>query len=84
MCEVKTGSRRSICVKEIRVDTCGNGFIEIENFESCDDSNRNNSDGCSSQCQVESGYACSEPVVSIASYCLKICGNGYYEKRFRE
>ena len=35
---------------------CGNGLIE--GSEACDDRNTNNGDGCSSSCQIESGYVC--------------------------
>mgnify|MGYP001611886384 FL=1 len=36
---------------------CGDGVIDLS--EICDDNNMANSDGCSSSCRVESGYACS-------------------------
>ena len=38
-------------------DLCGNAVVN--SGESCDDGNSNEFDGCSSTCQVESGYACS-------------------------
>ena len=34
---------------------CGNGIIVSEE---CDDGNTNNGDGCSSSCQIESGWTC--------------------------
>lgn len=37
---------------ECRPSTCGNGQIE-NNHEQCDDSNRNNGDGCNQACQIE-------------------------------
>ena len=39
---------------------CGDGQLDIG--EMCDDGNANGGDGCSSSCQVESGYACTLPV----------------------
>ncbi|MBN2095292.1 MAG: VWA domain-containing protein [Candidatus Aenigmarchaeota archaeon] len=49
---------------------CGDG--EIEAPESCDDANTDDADGCSSSCQVESGWSCAgEP-----SSCAEVCGNG--------
>jgi len=38
------------------VTICGNGIIETG--EQCDDNNTANSDGCSSTCQIETGYSC--------------------------
>ena len=35
---------------------CGNGYVETG--ESCDDGNTQSGDGCSAQCQVESGWEC--------------------------
>ena len=49
---------------------CGNGTIE--GTEKCDDGNANSSDGCSSTCQVESGYVC--PLVRAP--CVPDCGDG--------
>jgi len=39
------------------VEVCGNGIKTLT--EGCDDLNLANNDGCSSVCQVESGYTCS-------------------------
>ena len=36
---------------------CGNGIIE--GMEVCDDGNTNFGDGCSSICEIESGWICS-------------------------
>lgn len=55
----------SSCINNL----CGNGVTDIN--EECDDGNQTDSDGCSSTCQVESGYECSgEP-----STCTPLCGN---------
>lgn len=39
---------------------CGDGILDPG--ESCDDANTNDSDGCSSTCEIEDGYSCSNPV----------------------
>jgi cysteine-rich repeat protein/predicted outer membrane repeat protein len=49
---------------------CGNGVLDAG--EDCDDFNRSSVDGCSDQCQVESGWICmGEP-----SLCSTVCGDG--------
>ncbi len=40
---------------------CGDGMLQLQFGESCDDGNGNSGDGCSSSCQVEPGYACATP-----------------------
>jgi cysteine-rich repeat protein len=50
--------------------TCGNGVINIG--ESCDDGNIEDEDGCSSNCQVESGWVCQ----GRPSTCVVSCANG--------
>jgi cysteine-rich repeat protein len=37
---------------------CGNGMLEVELGETCDDGNINPSDGCDSDCQIDPGYIC--------------------------
>jgi cysteine-rich repeat protein len=49
---------------------CGNGSIEPG--ESCDDAAPADGDGCSSACQVESGWICPMP----GSPCVPNCGDG--------
>ena len=52
--------------------TCGNDLQELS--EGCDDGNVIDGDGCSSLCQIESGYEC---VLSAFrnSTCGSICGD---------
>jgi len=53
----------------VYVVTCGDGIVE--QAEACDDGNVDSSDGCSANCQQESGWACAgEP-----STCALVCGN---------
>lgn len=43
------------------INACGNGFIELELGESCDDGNTESGDGCDSSCHVEP-FETTEPV----------------------
>lgn len=50
---------------------CGDGLIT--GTEQCDDGNAVSGDGCSSSCQIESGFQC---VTTQPSKCWAICGDG--------
>lgn len=71
--EINNKNRIVICsdakVKEVlscAVGECGNGVIV--SGETCDDGNINSGDGCSSGCQVESGWTCiGEPSICIST-----------------
>jgi len=49
---------------------CGNGVLERNQGENCDDGNANNGDGCSALCQIEAGWQC--PTQGQA--CIHFCG----------
>lgn len=49
---------------------CGDGIINAG--ETCDDNNITSGDGCSSTCQVETGYSC----FGSPSVCTSTCGDG--------
>ena len=51
---------------------CGDGIVQAELGETCDDGNFFDGDGCSSTCQVEAGFQC----VGEPSVCSPICGDG--------
>lgn len=51
---------------------CGNGVIELG--ETCDDGNNKSGDGCSSSCQIETGYIC--PVVNAPCMDIDECTVG--------
>ena len=55
--------------------TCGNG--RLDGNETCDDGNATSGDGCSADCQLETGFACGDP----GTHCLPnhTCGNGIIE-----
>ncbi len=60
--------------------TCGDGSIAVASgytsYEQCDDNNKNNGDGCSSTCRIESGYHCSDD----GKTCAKgVCGDGHVD-----
>jgi len=52
---------------------CGDG--QRAAGELCDDANTTSGDGCSATCDVEAGYACTEPAGG-ASVCAETCGDG--------
>ena len=62
---------RSICLAEKCVQsTCGDGFIDVEAGEQCEDGNRENNDGCSSDCRVEAGGG-GDPTNYTGCYALQ-------------
>ena len=70
-CAIKTGANNT--------EHCGNGLIEANYGEECDDLNLIPGDGCGVQCQVERGYEC--PRNTEPSECSLViggptCGNG--------
>lgn len=57
------------------IPDCGNGIVE--NGEGCDDEGREDGDGCSATCAVESGYVCEGEGPSV---CRVVeCGDGLIE-----
>ncbi|MFH2005390.1 MAG: DUF4215 domain-containing protein, partial [bacterium] len=51
---------------------CGDGAIDTQLGETCDDGNAAPGDGCASNCRTEGGWACTgEP-----SVCETVCGDG--------
>ena len=51
---------------------CGDGVLDTEDAEACDDGNREDNDGCSATCTIEAGYACE----GTPSTCTTVCGDG--------
>jgi cysteine-rich repeat protein len=65
-------------LKDTCSQICGDGII-IGNRPSanyCDDGNLSNYDGCSDQCQVETGFTCSGANSTMPDTCTEICGDG--------
>jgi cysteine-rich repeat protein len=52
--------------------TCGDGHVDIDLGEGCDDGNRTPEDGCSDTCQEETGWTCT----GTPSVCQTTCGDG--------
>ena len=50
---------------------CGDGTIDAG--EECDDGDVQNSDGCDSSCNVETGFTCTSANPSV---CSTVCGDG--------
>jgi len=57
---------------------CGNGTVE--SGEQCDDGDLNNYNGCSTGCQILSGWSCT----GSPSVCHEGCGNGRLQPEFGE
>jgi len=60
---------------------CGDGEVDIELGESCDDGNNLNLDGCSSKCKVIQSWNCVTqdpvpPALKGKSKCDPRCGDG--------
>ncbi|MBI2208484.1 DUF4215 domain-containing protein [Candidatus Woesearchaeota archaeon] len=54
---------------------CGNGIIQ--GTELCDDNNLANNDGCSSSCNIEAGWTCTnEPSICTTVQSAAVCGDG--------
>jgi len=66
---------------------CSDGSVDYDLGETCDDTNLNDGDGCSSSCLIETGYTCSgEPSICSQTnvnlecpvgYCLPRDNNGW-------
>lgn len=54
------------------VSSCGDGIVQTESFEECDDANDVERDGCSPACTLEPSYACA----ADAGVCFSVCGDG--------
>ncbi|CAI2384325.1 unnamed protein product [Moneuplotes crassus] len=57
-------------------DICGDGKVTDPTSGYCDDGDKDSGDGCSSTCQVESGWSCTLGDSSTSSVCTEECGDG--------
>ncbi len=57
--------------------TCGDGALG--GGEQCDDGDLDDGDGCSSSCQIEPGWTCTNPPAQPSVCTLIECGNGVIE-----
>jgi len=53
---------------------CGNGTVQSNLSEQCDDGNKVGGDGCTEACQIEADFDC--PPAGGACTSLAVCGNG--------
>ena len=65
---------KSVCIQQL-LAVCGDGKIDTSAVppEQCDDNNQTPGDGCSSACQLESGYVCPIPGVLCQTILQKKC-----------
>jgi fibro-slime domain-containing protein len=52
---------------------CGNGVVDKNEGETCDDGNKTSGDGCNAICQIEANYECPDPGKPCKN--LAVCGN---------
>ena len=72
MCDGGTGCTSNCLLKGNSATSCGNGKVETELGESCDDKNNKNGDGCSNQCLHEgavSSVVCGNGDVGLGEMC---------------
>lgn len=69
-------------LSECREILCGNGKLDAEAGELCDDGNRVAGDGCSASCLIEKGWLCTTEDGSLR--CTRACGNGIVEEAANE
>ena len=55
------------------------GDSTVDQGEACDDGNATGSDGCSADCGLEVGYACTTPGQACVPLARDACGNGLLE-----
>ncbi len=66
-CTDTCDSQTEYCENNLCVLYCGDGVVESEQGEECDDGNVENGDGCSSLCFVEIGWLCDDEEPSTCS-----------------
>ena len=64
-------------------NSCGDGHIDSDSKEQCEDGNIEEGDGCSASCQVEAGYICSLSETpdsegrQLSKCVARACGDGF-------
>lgn len=46
-------------------------------YKDCDDGNAVEEDGCSSICNINTGWTCTGGTLTTADTCTETCGDGY-------
>ena len=75
-CDPKDPTRAGLadgerCLNTCKISRCGDGFVDAEIGEKCDDGNTNNNDACTTQCDAP---YCGDGVVS--EYLGEVCDDG--------
>lgn len=61
--------------EEVYLPSCGNGIVDSDHGEACDDANQDGGDGCTAACdQIEADYVCPTPGQACV-YTVE-CGDG--------
>lgn len=71
-CPLDANADQSDFDKDGKGDACDCGDGLVAPIEFCDDGDAVAGDGCSSTCEIESGYACA----GAPSQCATVCGDG--------
>lgn len=75
-CQSAVCDQTSLVPKCEPANVCGNGRIEGEMTEGCDDGNKSGGDGCNASCKVEAGHPCilgwqcASMVCGAAGFCF--------------
>ena len=56
--------------------SCGDGILDTSSFEECDFGYNDNTDGCSNQCEIITGYECSVDGSNVSTCAQIVCGDG--------
>ena len=62
------------CTKTAAGSCCGNGTLDFDRGEECDDGNTTSGDGCTAACRVETDWVC--PNVGAPCISTVVCGDG--------
>ncbi len=72
--KVLTSSEITTLKNQYNLPICSNSIIEGD--ETCDDGDTQSGDGCSSSCQIESGWTCTGEPSICTPIQAAVCGNG--------
>ena len=74
LCVTSGGGSGGSPTVQIDSKKCGDGVLDKDLGEQCDDGNRNNGDGCNKLCQLEANFKCDTPGQPCVDQ--RKCGNG--------
>jgi cysteine-rich repeat protein len=84
LCEVEDDffcqGEPSVCISDFEIPVCGDGILDPNVPDACDDENNVPGDGCSDLCKIEEGFTCSgTPSVCISDFDPNVCGDGFVD-----